>query len=56
MNDYNTKQENHGGLLLICVLLMMAVCVAAAVGVFSLSQQNKRGFARRIRGKISESD
>ncbi|MBQ6051931.1 MAG: trypsin-like peptidase domain-containing protein [Clostridia bacterium] len=39
-SENNSKPKNRGGLALACVLLMMILCVAAAVGVFILLSQN----------------
>ncbi len=57
MNGENNYQhKNHGGLALVCVILMMAVCVAAAVMAFASLSNNGADDDQNIDAVRSEID
>lgn len=55
-SEYNTKPKNRGGLAFVSVIIMMVICVAAAVGLFAAFSNNTPDDERDIESVRSEID
>lgn len=53
-SEYNTKPKNRGGLAFVSVIIMMVICVAAAVGLFAAFSNNTPDDERDIESVRSE--
>ena len=55
-SEYNTKPKKRGGLAFVSVIIMMVICVAAAVGLFAAFSNNTPDDERDIESVRSEID